>query len=47
MIGVVGGSITVGHGLEKEDKKWPQLLEEGLKRVYPESVVEVRNGAVP
>lgn len=47
MIGVIGGSITVGHGLEDDDARWSDLLAESLRRVYPDTDIQVHNGAVP
>ncbi|CAK9784167.1 hypothetical protein CC85DRAFT_281824 [Cutaneotrichosporon oleaginosum] len=46
-IGVLGGSITFGHGLHNEDKRYAQLVQEGLAAAFPDAEIVVQNGAVP
>ncbi|WOO76569.1 thiamine pyrophosphokinase 1 [Vanrija pseudolonga] len=46
-IGVMGGSLTYGHGLPEGGSPWPLLVEAGLKKVFPAAKVKVVNGAIP
>ncbi|BEI94098.1 uncharacterized protein CcaverHIS019_0605570 [Cutaneotrichosporon cavernicola] len=46
-VGILGGSITYGHGLQPEDKRYSQLIEEGLRVAFPDAEIVVKNGAVP
>ncbi|TXT15551.1 hypothetical protein VHUM_00054 [Vanrija humicola] len=46
-IGVMGGSLTFGHGLSKGDTTYPILLEQRLKKVFPNAKIKVVNGAIP
>ncbi|BEJ17207.1 hypothetical protein CspHIS471_0606080 [Cutaneotrichosporon sp. HIS471] len=46
-VGILGGSITYGHGLQPDDKRYAQLVEEGLRVAFPDAEIVVKNGAVP
>lgn len=46
-MGVIGGSVTVGHGTKPGDKKWPDLVFEWIKERYPHPDHHFTNGAVP
>ncbi|GMK57560.1 hypothetical protein CspeluHIS016_0403940 [Cutaneotrichosporon spelunceum] len=45
-IGILGGSITFGHGLKPNEKRYAELIEEGLRQAFPDAEIMVKNGAV-
>ncbi|KIJ41191.1 hypothetical protein M422DRAFT_209303 [Sphaerobolus stellatus SS14] len=46
-IGVIGGSISVGHGLTRFEDKWSIRFSEEWKQFFPNSKTTLVNGAVP
>lgn len=46
-IGVIGGSISVGHALTNRNDKWPVRFSESWKKLFPKSETTLVNGAVP
>ncbi len=44
---MLGGSISFGHGLQPADKRYAQLVQEGLEAAFPDAEIVVKNGAVP
>ena len=46
-IGVLGGSISVGHGLLRHEDKWSMRFTENWKNLFPRSETTLVNGAVP
>ncbi|GJJ16093.1 hypothetical protein Clacol_010372 [Clathrus columnatus] len=46
-IGVLGGSVTKGHGLRTQSDNWTNKFLEAWKGLFPNSQTELYNGAVP
>lgn len=47
LVGVLGGSVTKGHGLTNPDQNWTFKLLDQLRMLLPMSEIELVNGAVP
>lgn len=47
LIGVLGGSVTKGHGLTNPNQNWTFKLLDQLRKLLPMSEIELVNGAVP
>ncbi|KLT40754.1 hypothetical protein CC85DRAFT_142686 [Cutaneotrichosporon oleaginosum] len=46
-VGIIGGSVTAGHGVQ-DNERWPLLLHEFFKAFYaPKTDIPVINGASP
>ncbi|KAF8511952.1 hypothetical protein BU17DRAFT_54299 [Hysterangium stoloniferum] len=45
-IGVLGGSVSKGHGLTRENFKWLRRFEAAWKELFPKSETTMINGAV-
>lgn len=45
-IGILGGSVTAGHGVSHE-RRWMTLYGEWWKAIFPQTEIQVINGAVP
>jgi lysophospholipase L1-like esterase len=45
-IGILGGSVTAGHGVKEHDR-WSTLYGNWWREAFPKAEIEVTNGAVP